>query len=156
MVVHAEEISGTITEKEKVKEDEVTEEKEIIIFEEAQESLSEEFLPYNNDAGDNDEILTEDTSEDLDDVPSDVLECSPGWNDKDGDWYYANQSGQFLTGWQLIDGVWYYLDGTNSEKPGVMLSDQKKVIDSRTFTQWSGRRNANRLGSEAGGVVLCQ
>ena len=80
----------------------------------------------------------EDTDEDQEDESKDEAEnvpvLSPGWNQtEDGDWYYADQAGQMLTDWQFIKGAWYYLDGANSEKPGVMLSDQKKVIDNQIY-----------------------
>ena len=126
MLVHADEASGdVVTEEKTVIQDE---EGWLTESEESPADLGEEVSPYIND-----NTFIEDDLEDLGEPPEDVLEYSPGWNGKDGEWFYADESGQLLTGWQLIKGAWYYLDGENSEKPGVMLADQKMVIDSQTY-----------------------
>ncbi|WP_289301441.1 N-acetylmuramoyl-L-alanine amidase family protein [Sporofaciens musculi] len=57
-----------------------------------------------------------------------------GWYLENKDWYYYSpESGIKLTGWQLVDDVWYYLDADNQQKPGVMLSNQIKIINNSTY-----------------------
>ena len=52
-----------------------------------------------------------------------------GWMLSPEGWYYANGSGAIVTGWQLIGGQWYYLDGNNTTYPGVMVANQKYIVN---------------------------
>ena len=56
-----------------------------------------------------------------------------GWALRPEGWYYANAYGAMVTGWQQIGSTWYYLDGENSEYPGLMLADCKKVFGDITY-----------------------
>ena len=54
-----------------------------------------------------------------------------GWVQQEEGWYYADSASS--TGWKNIGGAWYYLDGSNTEYPGLMISDDKKNIDGSTY-----------------------
>lgn len=56
-----------------------------------------------------------------------------GWALRPEGWYFANTYGAMVTGWQQVGSTWYYLDGENSEYPGLMLADCKKVFGNITY-----------------------
>ena len=89
---------------------------------------------------------------------------TPGWCQQGNDWYYYDASGAKAYGWRAIGGVWYYFDRENTEKPGIMLASDRKVIDGLTYffgpsgamrTGWiqepEGWYYANRSGAMATG-----
>ena len=42
----------------------------------------------------------------------------PGWEEKDGAWYYNNAQGTAVTGWQQIGGAWYYFSSKGAMQTG--------------------------------------
>ena len=55
-----------------------------------------------------------------------------GWVKRPEGWYYTNGSGAMITGW-VKTNAWYYLDGKNEENRGLMVCDEKKEIDSKSY-----------------------
>jgi lysozyme len=44
-------------------------------------------------------------------VPTSVVNAT-GWVQKDSNWYYQEESGNYKTGWQLLGDTWYYFDAS--------------------------------------------
>jgi len=55
------------------------------------------------------------------------------WQQQDGDWYYADQNGNYVTGWLMLDGSWYYLN-----EDGSMATGWIQLNDKHYFLQESG------------------
>lgn len=72
------------------------------------------------------EVLTQEDAEEPEVV-------TKGWYQVEDDWYYNDAEGNQVFDWQEIDGFWYYFDKNNAEKPGVMLSNCKRVIRGCTY-----------------------
>ena len=53
------------------------------------------------------------------------------WISQPEGWYYADTFGS--VGWKWVGDAWYYLDGTNEEYPGLMIADEKRVVDGSTY-----------------------
>lgn len=56
-----------------------------------------------------------------------------GWMKFPEGWYYADAGGVMKTGWIKLGKYWYYLDKTNTENPGLMVSNCKKEISNRIY-----------------------
>ncbi len=52
--------------------------------------------------------------------------------DEDGNWYYLNEGGAYVTGWQKIDGDWYYFY-KDDDRYGVMAESTFEIIDGKTY-----------------------
>lgn len=56
---------------------------------------------------------------------------SPGWNERDGAWYYADDQGYLVTGWILYKDRWYYCDAQGRMVTGIIddASGKRYVAD---------------------------
>ena len=87
-----------------------------------------------------------------------------GWykSPETGDWYYYDTEGRKVYGWIFSSGKWYYLDGGNTEKPGIMVSNVVKQINGRGYcfdstgamlTGWIKRAEGWYYASASGAVL---
>ena len=56
-----------------------------------------------------------------------------GWVNRPEGWYYAETSGAMHTGWLKLSSGKYYLDPNDSTNPGIMVHDEERVIDGKTY-----------------------
>ena len=56
-----------------------------------------------------------------------------GWVNRPEGWYYAETSGAMHTGWLKLSSGKYYLDPNDSINPGIMVHDEERVIDGKTY-----------------------
>ena len=56
-----------------------------------------------------------------------------GWINRPEGWYYAETSGAMHTGWLKLSSGKYYLDPNDSTNPGIMVHDEERVIDGKTY-----------------------
>ncbi len=83
------------------------------------------------------------------------------WISQPEGWYYADAASS--VGWKWVRGAWYYLDGANEEYPGLMIADEKRVIDGSTYffnasgamlTGWIQRPEGWYYASSNGAMVI--
>ena len=56
-----------------------------------------------------------------------------GWDNKNGHWYYYDQSGNMKTGWLKVSGKWYYLDSS-----GIMITGWRSISGIWYYFESSG------------------
>lgn len=56
-----------------------------------------------------------------------------GWVLRPEGWYYTDIYGAKVFGWQMIGARWYYMDAENEQYPGLMVADDFRILDGRTF-----------------------
>lgn len=65
------------------------------------------------------------------------VQLQPGWQNIDGDWYFADASSQMVTGWLQYIRYWYYLDPETGamQKGLVTVGDSLYYLDSSGIMQ---------------------